>query len=235
MRIEIYKSFLLVSFLLVWAWAAYEPYYRHDWLLENYLVFIFVPIILISGRYFRLSNLSYSLITVFLMLHVVGSHYTYSETPFGYVLQEWMAAERNMYDRFVHFAFGLFLAYPAREVFMRIAQTKGFWSYHLPLDVVIAASAIYEIIEWAVAGHVDPNAGLAFLGAQGDMWDAQKDILAAITGAVVALSLVALVNWRYDPHFWAEMKDSLRIPKGDKPEGEIRLRKLIDQYRRAEK
>ena len=232
MRIDGYKRSLITAFIIVWLWAAFKPYYRDDWLLENYLVFVFVPIILVSGRYFRLSNLSYTLITVFLMLHVIGSHYTYAHTPFGFALQEWLGAARNMYDRFVHFGFGLFLAYPAREVFIRVAETKGFWSYLLPFDIVLSASAIYEIIEWLVAGNVDPQAGLAFLGAQGDIWDAQKDILAAMTGTLVTLSIVALINWRYDPGFAQEIKQSLKIPQDDEPMGEVKLRRLVANFKR---
>jgi len=216
MNIGKYKLFLLVSFLATWVWSAVEPLYPDDWLLENYLVFLFVPIVLVSHRYLRLSALSYTSITIFMMLHVVGSHYTYSETPFGYILQQMVGAERNMYDRFVHFAYGLLLVYPARELFLYIARSKSFWSYHLPLDAVIASSAVYEIIEWSVAGQVDPAAGFAFLGAQGDIWDAQKDMLAAIVGATATLSLVATVNWRRNPNFRQEMTQSLRPIPGQK-------------------
>ena len=116
-----YQTFLMLTFAGVWTWAAIHPKYPHDWLLENYLVFIFVPIILLISCYFRLSNISYTLITVFMSLHVIGSHYTYAEVPFGYDLQQWLGANRNMYDRLVHFSFGLLLAYPMREVFQRIA------------------------------------------------------------------------------------------------------------------
>lgn len=232
MRIDAYKWFLVSAFAAVWVWAAIAPYYRDDWLLENLLIFLFAPIILATARYFRLSNLSYTLITFFMILHVIGSHYTYAETPVGFELQEWMGASRNMYDRFVHFAFGLLLAYPAREIFIRIASAQGFWSYLLPFDIVLSASAIYEIIEWLVAGHVDPQAGLAFLGIQGDIWDAQKDILAAMFGALIALSIVALINWRYDPGFVDDMKRSLKIPRGDQPLGEVRLRRLIEEFKR---
>ena len=82
-----YYLFLIVIFLAFWAWAAIDPLYPSGWLLENYLIFIFVPIIIISGIYFRLSKLSYTLITIFMILHVIGSHYTYAEVPFGYILQ----------------------------------------------------------------------------------------------------------------------------------------------------
>jgi putative membrane protein len=223
-----YHASLLVAFIAVWGWAAIEPKYPHDWLLENYLVFIFVPIILIVSRYFRLSNLSYTLITLFMTLHVIGSHYTYAEVPFGYHLQQWLGAERNMYDRLVHFSFGLLLAYPMREVFLRIARTKGVWGYWLPVELVLAFSAAYEIIEWLVAAQVDPSAGLAFLGSQGDVWDAQKDMLVAGIGAVMAMFVVALIHWRYDPAFMQELRNSLKVRRDDAPLGEVKLRDLLE-------
>src|SRR6185369_4979138 len=129
-----YKLFLCAAFAAAWTWAAINPVYPHDWLLENYLVFIFVPLILILGRYFKLSNISYTLIAAFMILHVIGSHYTYAEVPFGDTLKDWLGADRNIYDRLVHFSFGFLLAYPVREVFMRLAQAKGFWAYFLPVD-----------------------------------------------------------------------------------------------------
>jgi putative membrane protein len=223
-----YHGFLLIAFAAIWTWAAIEPRYPHDWLLENYLVFIFVPLILLTGRWFRLSKLSYTLITVFMSLHVVGSHYTYAEVPFGYTLQHWFGAERNMYDRLVHFSFGLLLAYPMRELFLRVAKTRGVWAYWFPVELVLAFSALYEIIEWVVALQVAPAAGLAFLGAQGDVWDAQKDMLLAAVGAAVTMCGVALVHWRYDPAFTSELRASLRIGPRDAPLGEESLKKLLD-------
>lgn len=224
-----YQKLLLALFVGVWVWAAIDPKYPHDWLLENYLVFVFVPVILLMGRYFRLSSLSYTLITLFLCMHVVGSHYTYAEVPFGYTLQQWFGADRNMYDRLVHCCFGLLLAYPMREMFLRIAHTRGVWGYWLPVELVLAFSAIYEIIEWLVAARVDAAAGLAFLGAQGDIWDAQKDMLAAGIGATVAMVVVALIHLRYDPNFRHEMRASFRLAKSDAPLGEDEWRRLRGQ------
>ncbi len=222
-----YRIFLLAVFIGVWIWAAINPLYPEDWLLENYLVFIFVPIIILLGFYFRLSDLSYTFITAFMILHVIGSHYTYSDVPFGFMLQQWFDSERNMYDRLVHFCFGLLLAYPLREVFMRVSRSKGFWSYYLPVELTLAFSAIYEIIEWIAASGIDPATGLAFLGAQGDIWDAQKDMLVAGIGACITMIVTSLFNIRYNPVFWKEMKESFRIARGDKPLGEVRLSELI--------
>lgn len=189
-----FKLFLALSFLVVWVWAAIDPLFPHDWLLENYAVFVVVPVTIIAGRALKLSNLSYSLITIFMMLHVIGSHYTYAEVPFGFTLQDWLGASRNMYDRLVHFSFGFILGFPLREMFMKAAQTKGFWSYFFPVELAFATSAIYEIIEWLVAVKVDAAAGLAFLGSQGDIWDAQKDMLLAGLGAMLAMVIICLVN-----------------------------------------
>lgn len=227
-----YHALLLGLFALVWGWAAIEPTYPHDWLLENYLVFVFVPLILLTARYFRLSDLSYTLITAFMLMHVVGAHYTYAEVPFGYTLQQWIGASRNMYDRLVHFSFGLLLAYPLREVFMRVAKVRGLWSYWFPFELVLAFSGAYEIIEWLVATRVDPSAGLAFLGAQGDIWDAQKDMAVAAVGAVISLLIVALVHWRYDPAFGSDLRASLKIDHDDRPLGEQTLWAMLRNRRR---
>ena len=226
-----YQIFLAGAFLIAWVLAAIHPVYPHDWLLENYLVFIFVPLIVILARYFRLSNLSYGLITIFMILHVIGSHYTYAEVPFGYTLQRWFGAERNMYDRLVHFSFGFLLAYPVREVFVRLAKVKGFWGFYLPFDVTMSFSAAYEIIEWLAARVVDPSAGLAFLGSQGDIWDAQKDMISAGTEALIAMGIIVIFNVIYNPRFGSEMRESFRIPAGDTPMGEVKLQEWMGKKR----
>ncbi len=190
-----FRLALLAIFVITWCWAAWKPLYPDDWLLENYLVFFFVPVILITGRFFSLSDLSYGLITLFMCLHVIGSHYTYAEVPFGEILQRWVGADRNMYDRLVHFCFGLLLSYPIREVLVRLAGLKGFWSYFFPVDVTFAFSSIYEIIEWMAAARTAPDLGLAFLGTQGDIWDTQKDMLLAGSGAVAAMIFVFLIRF----------------------------------------
>jgi putative membrane protein len=220
-----YLRVLVAAFALAWIWAAICPKFPEDWLLENYLIFIFVPAIIFSGWYLKLSNLSYTLITVFMILHLIGAHYTYSEVPFGFTLQRWLSADRNMYDRMVHFSFGFLMAYPVRELFMRVARAKGFWGYYFPFELMLAFSAAYEIIEWVVASRSDAKSGLAFLGTQGDIWDAQKDMLCAGVGAILAMLVVALMNWLYDRNFGREIKGSLTVTPGDKPRGEVLLKK----------
>jgi len=185
---------LIAVYLVVWVLAAINPLHPDDWLLENVLVFTFVPLLVLTYRRFRLSDLSYILITVFMILHSVGSHYTYAEVPFGFWLQDAFHLSRNHYDRIVHFSFGLLMAYPIREIFLRVANARGFWAYYLPLDVTLAFSGLYEIIEWLAAAATNPELGAAYLGTQGDVWDAQKDMGLAAFGALTCMVLTSIIR-----------------------------------------
>lgn len=220
-----YHILLLVIILGTWLWAAIDPVDRTGWFLENILIFIFIPIFIIAARYFKFSNLSYGLITIFMVLHIIGSHYTYSLVPFGYQLQEWFGADRNMYDRLVHFTFGLLLAYPMREVFTRVAEAKGIWGFFFPVEMTLALSAIYEIVEWLTVLVVDPGAGAAFLGTQGDEFDPIKDMALAGIGAMITMFIAFIVRIAYDRKFIKEIIESLK-PKIHVPMGEVLLGKL---------
>jgi putative membrane protein len=183
---------MLLWLVLLWVITAIAPFNRHDWLLENLLVFLYGFLLVITYRRFAFSNLSYGLFTVFLSLHLVGAHYTYAETPFGFWLQDLFDLERNHYDRIVHFSFGLLIAYPFRELLLRAAGLRRSWSYLLSVTIVLAFSNFYEIIEAVVADIVSPELGSAYLGTQGDIWDAQKDAFVAFLGAVMAMSITWL-------------------------------------------
>lgn len=169
-----YRKCLVVLFGITWVFAAINPVDRSTWLVENILVVAFAIVLVLLARYFKLSDVSYTFITLFLILHLIGAHWTYAEVPFGYYLQDLIDSPRNMYDRVVHFSFGLLLAYPIREVFVRVTGAKGVWGYYFPLDIVLSFSAIYEIIEWIAAYVADPSTAISFLGSQGDVWDTQK-------------------------------------------------------------
>lgn len=182
---------LLVGLLLFWVIMAIAPFNRRDWLLENLLVFFYSALLVLTYRRFRFSNTSYVLFSIFMSLHLVGAHYTYSEVPIGSWLQSTLDLSRNHYDRVVHFSFGLLIAYPFRELLMRAVGVVQSWSYIMTLTVVLAFSAFYEVMESIVAMLVDPELGMAYLGAQGDEWDAQKDTFLAFSGALVAM----LVTW----------------------------------------
>ena len=181
-------------YAVVWVITAIAPLDRHDWFLENLLVVAALAILIGTYRVFPLSDLSYLLITVFMTLHAIGAHYTYSEVPFGFLLRDTFGLARNPFDRIVHFSFGLLMAYPIREVFLRVANARGFWAYYLPLDVTLAFSALYEIMEMVVATMVAPGTGDAWLGTQGDVWDPQKDMGLAALGALLCMVITALIR-----------------------------------------
>lgn len=178
---------LLLWLVLLWVVTAIDPYNRRDWLLENLLVFIYAALLVATYRRFAFSNLSYGLFAVFLSLHLVGAHYTYSETPFGFWLQDTLDLSRNHYDRIVHFSFGLLIAYPFHELLLRAAGVRRSWSYLLVMVTVLGFSGFYEALEGIVAMIVSPELGAAYLGTQGDEWDAQKDTVLAFFGAVITM------------------------------------------------
>ncbi len=234
-----HKRYCLVLaglFTAWWTWLAIAPLHRADWLLENVLVILFAILLLWSYRRLPLSRVSYTLIFVFLCLHVVGSHYTYAEVPYdnwtrsltGASLNEAMGWERNHFDRAIHFVYGLLLAYPIREVFLRVAEARGFWGYFLPLQFTMATSMLYELIEWAAALIFGGELGMAYLGTQGDIWDAHQDMLLASLGAAVAMALTALINAQLQRDFAREWADSLRV-KGRQPLGEVEIARMLEE------
>ena len=180
-------SALLLCYGLLWIWLAIAPVNRRDWLLENLLAFALVVLLVLTYRRFQFSDVSYGLIACFMTLHAVGAHYTYAEVPFGFWLKDLFSLSRNPFDRIVHFAYGALLAYPVREALIRLAGVRGLWSYYLPASLILAQSGLFEIIESVVAAFVSPELGSAYLGTQGDEWDAQKDMAAALGGAALAM------------------------------------------------
>jgi putative membrane protein len=230
-----YPATLLILFLIYAAGWAYHPIDVKDWMLENALTVLFLIFLVVTHRRFPLSNISYTCIFVFLCLHTIGSHYTYSLVPYdrwtqkvlGRTLNSIIGWRRNNYDRIVHFTFGLLMYYPIRELFLRIAGVKGFWGYYLPLDVTMSFSMVYELIEWAAAVSFGGDLGTAYVGDQGDPWDAQKDMALATLGAVVSMCVVAFINWKFDKNFGAELRDSLSVKDGVGRLGEERLREML--------
>jgi putative membrane protein len=189
---------LAAVFAVCWLAGAVAPEDRFDWFLESLLVFVAVALL---GWFYRarpLSDLSYVLITVFLVLHTIGAHYTYSKTPLGFWLQDALALDRNHFDRVVHFCFGVLIVYPVREALVRFAGAGLPLSGFTAVTVIATASVVYEIMEWIVAVVVSPEAAMAYLGTQGDAFDAQKDSLLAIAGAV--FGLVATRPFIRPPH-----------------------------------
>lgn len=146
------------------------------------------------------TSASYVCLFVFFILHAIGAHYTYalvpydrwSEAVFGSTVSEVFAWERNHYDRFVHFLYGALMLPPATELLRRYAPARHAWRWIMPVLFITSHSAIYETVEWIAALVVAPDLGSAYLGTQGDEWDAQQDMALATAGAMLSTCLLCL-------------------------------------------
>jgi len=233
-----YLVILAVLFAILWVGLAIHPKYRNAWMLENVLALGAVALLALFHRRLLFSRVSYTLIFVFMCLHQVGAHYTYSEVPYdswfqhltGRTLNSLFGWERNNFDRVVHFSYGLTLAYPIREIFLRVVNVRGFWGYFLPLDLTMSTSMIYELAEWATAAAFGGELGQAYLGTQGDEWDAHKDMALASFGALIAMSITATINWRLQRDFAWEWAESLRV-KHKAPMGEDELARMAQDQK----
>ena len=187
------QNYLLIAYIVLffalWLSTLAGTTDLNNWFMENTLVFLFLAILALSYRKFRFSDLSYTFIFVYLCLHVYGAKYTYAENPFGYWLKDQCHFERNHYDRIVHFSFGFMLGYPMRDFFLNRMKFPGWVGWVLPVEITLSFSCLYELIEWAVADILFTEQGAAYLGSQGDIWDAQKDMFMAFCGAVIIMFL----------------------------------------------
>jgi putative membrane protein len=236
-----HRRYLLILagiFAVVWTSLAVAPSHRADWALENALVLVFVVVLAASYRHFNLSRISYTLIFIFLCLHEVGAHYTYAEVPYdqwfqsltGRTFNSLVGWERNNFDRVIHFSYGLLLAYPVREVFCRVAEVRGFWGYFLPLDVTMSSSMMFELFEWGAAELFGGELGQAYLGTQGDVWDAHKDMALASLGALIAMVVTYAINRSLQRDFAREWAESLRV-KDTRPAGEDEIARMLKEQR----
>ena len=197
-----YPLTLLALFGLLWIALAIAPVYRQDWLLENVLVFIAVPILVMTARRLRFSNFTYTCLFVFFSLHAIGAHYTYALVPYdewfraltGGTLNELLGFERNHFDRLVHFLYGLLLAPAAVEIFAHYGRYPRSWAFLFPFLFMASHAGIYELIEWAAALLFGGDLGQAYLGTQGDVWDGQKDMAFAMAGSLITITAMAIAG-----------------------------------------
>jgi len=184
----------LAIFFICWLMTFINTPDRKNWFTENTLTAIFICSIVFTYKKFKFSDLSYTLFFIYILLHIYGAEYTYAENPFGYWLKDALHLNRNYYDRIVHFSFGFMLAYPMRDYFKNYMQWPDWVCWVLPVEITMSFSAAYELIEWLVADVFYPEEGVAYLGSQGDIWDAQKDMGIAFAGAILCMLLFRIIN-----------------------------------------
>ncbi|MES2470781.1 MAG: DUF2238 domain-containing protein [Patescibacteria group bacterium] len=187
---------LFILYWVVFIILAINPYARDVWWAENLTI---IPIVLIlAGLYIkgiRFSTTSYILMSFLIFIHTIGGHYTFARVPFGAV-SEFFGFERNNYDRMGHFSVGLYAFAIAELLHVYSLARKKWVIICFALFSIMAVAAGYEIFEWWYAVMADPAAGIEVLGSQGDIWDAQKDMLADTLGAIVALAAFLIVRCR---------------------------------------
>ncbi len=191
-------TLLAACYVLIWGVMAISPVSRVDWLIQNATPSVFLVALVTSYKRFRFSTLSYLLITLFMILHVIGSHYTYAQVPLGDWMKDAFGLHRNGFDRVVHFCFGLLMTHPLCEIFLRGLKVHRTLAVTLSVSAVVGMSAVWEILESWLAQLVSPGTGLNYLGAQGDVWDAQNDMAAALYGSLLSVIVMIVVQrlWR---------------------------------------
>lgn len=192
---------LSVLFVVLFAVLSVAPREPVTWMLENAVAVVFVLALWVTRRWFRFSNGAYVMMFSFLALHEVGAHYTYSQVPydqalhglFGVSPDALMGWQRNQYDRFLHLLYGILLVLPLGELCRQWGGLKRPGAALFAFSLILASSLLYELIEWGAA-VVLGDGSTAFLGTQGDPWDAQKDMALATVGALAALVVAAVVR-----------------------------------------
>ncbi|TNG95379.1 DUF2238 domain-containing protein [Pasteurellaceae bacterium USgator11] len=189
--------FCLALFIVAVAiWSGIAPHSRAVWYAEVAPIFVVLFALLATYRLFQFSNLAYFLMSLWMILHLVGAHYTFEQVPFEWgsrLLSGWLGEGRNHFDRVAHFIIG-FYSFPMAEWLLRRKLCGPILAGFFSLFFIMSIAASYEVIEWQYAVIAGGDDGTAFLGWQGDVWDAQKDILADTLGALTALALFYLVR-----------------------------------------
>ncbi len=191
------KLIWVLSGILIayWVYGYFNCIDRKDWIIENLLVVICLTILVLSRKWHKLSDLSYICIFLFVMLHLYGAFYAYTQNAFGKWLQNEFSLWRNPYDRIVHFSFGLLLAYPCREILINKFGAKGKMAWLMPVNIAFSLGTVFELIEWTVSAVTTKETGETYVATQGDVWDAHKDIALAALGAAIAM----LVTYLFRP------------------------------------
>lgn len=183
---------LTLIFLIIWIYFAFDVVDRTTWLVENIIMFFAAIYLIITYKHAPFSNQAYLLIFIFCVLQTIGAHYTYALVPAGDLVSQWLGIERNHYDRLVHFCFGFLLTLPLLEMLKpQIKYKNKYYKQLLVVLIFFGLGGLYEVIEWIYAWiNQGSEASDAFLGAQGDNWDAQKDIFLAGVGSWLYLLLL---------------------------------------------
>ncbi|MDO8551947.1 MAG: DUF2238 domain-containing protein [bacterium] len=191
-----FPHILLGIYIVEFIIAGIEPFSRDVWYAENGPIVLLVAVLVyLYSRNIRFSNTAYALMFILPFWHTIGGHYTFERVPFDW-FNDFFGFERNMYDRIGHFAVG-FYALPIIEYLTERGLVAKKWiAVTYAIFAMAFVAVFYEWIEWWFAAIWGGDAGAAFLGSQGDIWDAQKDMLMDVLGAGLAAIIYAAGNWK---------------------------------------
>jgi len=189
---QYFPHVLAVTYLVFTIVMGIKPVSREVWVAELIPVIAVYLALVFTYKKFRFSNLAYALMFFWIFWHTIGGHYTFANVPFGW-LTDLLGAERNHFDRIGHFSVG-FYAYAMSEWLLKKGYCKFKPAMFFGLFFIMSVAAGYEIIEWLYAVNEGGDAGIEFLGSQGDVWDAQKDMLADTLGAIFSIILFSFVR-----------------------------------------
>ncbi len=178
-------TIIYAIFFIIWITFYFTALDKTDWWIENILVFIFAGLLIWGRNKFQFSTAALLFIFLFSVLHIYGAKSVYTKNELGFLLQNTFTLNRNPYDRIVHFSFGFLLLYPFVEFLQtKLTNSKNFILLFANMTIFCFASA-FELIEWGVAACTNSATGETYVATQGDVWDAQKDIILAVLGALI--------------------------------------------------
>jgi len=187
-----YPHILATLLMLFFISLGIDPLNRALWVVEGTPVMLVFLLLVATFNRFRFSNISYTMMSAWMILHTIGGHYSFSNVPFDFITNLF-DFQRNNFDRLAHFSVGLY-AFSIAELLLRKKWANAVISTAFGFSFIMSVAAIYEIIEWAYAVTYGGNIGISFLGAQGDIWDAQEDMLLDGFGAIFALILFWIIK-----------------------------------------
>lgn len=191
-----FLKWLLGIYVVLCLVLAIDPIDRTVWFAENLTVWIIIAIILfLYRRGIRFSDVAYGFMFVLIYLHTIGGHYTFALVPFDW-FSHLFGFERNHYDRIAHFTVGFYAFAMAEWIWSRRLVANKFLLFTYPVFTIATIAMSYELVEWwyAAGSSADAASAMAYLGSQGDIWDAQKDMLADTLGAIFATSTFFLIH-----------------------------------------
>lgn len=215
------KMILLVFYFCLLAISCIRPVYPAEMFLQHSVSVIVAIFLVIVALKNSLSDRSFAVLVLFMILHFIGARWIYSYVPYEKWLK-WIVdlsgSERNHYDRFVHLMFGIMMMVPLKEIYIKWFRTSESFAGFVAFLTILGFSMFYEVFEWGLTLVLSPEDAENYNGQQGDMWDAQKDMAMAMTGAVINLLFSAISRRKFKVSYNIQNKTEINKQQIDHEE-----------------